>query len=494
MALNLGARAISGFKWSGLSAAANAAFQLGFAAALARLLRPADFGLLAMAMVALRLFSNFSQLGLGAAMVQKEQLSPEDVRCALGLTWLVCVPAGAAVVLAAPAFGLFFRDDAVVPLVRVLSLNLLLVGLGTVSMSLLRRAMRYRAQAVIETLSYALGYGVLGVAFAWAGAGVWTLVVTTFAQSAIALVGAWALTRHPLWPSLRGDRAGLLGYGARYTLVGFLEFVGATVDTALIGRLLGGATLGVYNRAAMLTNQPVVHAGGVMSRVLFPLVSTVQRDRRKTAGVLLLGMAVTGVLGGALSFGLSAAAGDVVRVILGPTWGDAAPVVQVLALATPLLLMVQVCGVVCDALALLRFKVVTQCAHLLVLSGLIFVLYPLGLIGVAWAVVGAELLRFGLYSVFLTRRLECTRADVVRVLAGVALTAALAWGGCFAATSAAARWGLGPMPALGLDMLAGLLALVLGALAQLRLLEGTEPARFADASVPGWQRLRARLG
>jgi len=494
MAGGLGARALSGFKWTGLGAAANVLFQLGFTAALARLLQPTDFGLFAMAMVALRFFTYFSQLGLGAALVQKEHLAPEDVRCALGLTWLVSVPAVAAFALAAPAIGLLFRDESVVPLVRVLSLNLLLVGLGTVSMSMLRRAMRYRAQAVVETASYAVGYGAVGVAAAWAGAGTWTLVVTTFTQSTITLVGAWALTRHPLRPSLRGDRASLLGYGAPYSVVGFLEFVAASIDTAIVGRLLGGATLGVYNRAAMLTHQPVVHAGGVMTRVLFPLVSSVQRDHRKTGGVLLLGLSLIGVLGGAVAYGLSGASADVVRVLLGPSFAEAAPVVRVLALATPLLLMAQVCSVVCDALALLRFKIVAQCLHLVVLSALLLALYPLGLRGVAWAVVGAEVLRFGLYVGFLTRRLGCAPGDVGRVLAGGAFTAALAWGCCAAAAAGGARWGLGPVPALGLDMLAGLLALALGGLALLRLLEGTEPARFADASVPGWQRLRARLG
>jgi lipopolysaccharide exporter len=489
----LGARALSGFKWTGLSAAANVLFQVGFTAAMARLLKPADFGLMAMALVAMRLFSYFSQLGLGAALVQRERLDPQDVRCALGLTWLVCTAAAAGVAVSAPAMGWFFRDDAVVPLVRVLSLNLLLVGLGAVSMAILRREMRYRAQAVVETSSYALGYGLVGVVAAWSGAGVWSLVITTFAQSTLCFAGAWALTRHTLRPSLRGDRAAILGYGARYSGVGFLEFVSANVDAALVGRLLGGPTLGIYNRAVMLTHQPVVHAGGIMVRVLFPLLSVVQKDLRKVGGVLLLGVTVIGVFGGAVSFGLSAAAGAVVRVLLGPKWGDAARVVQVLALSTPLLLMAQVCSVVCDALALLRFKLVVQSVHLATLTALVFALYRTGLRGIAWAIVVAEVVRFGLYLTFLSRRLACTRADVSRVLAGVGITASLAYGACSAAAAGAARWALGPLAALGLAILAGLVALGLGAVVSLRLVEGTEPARLADASVPGWQRLRLRL-
>jgi O-antigen/teichoic acid export membrane protein len=492
----LGARALTGFKWAGLSAAANVLFQLAFTAALARLLTPSDFGLMAMAMVALRLFTYFSQLGMGAAIVQKEQLDDQDVRCALGLTWLVCLAAAAGVALSAPLFGAFFRDPSVVPLVRVLAPNLVLVGLGQVSISLLRRRLRYGAAAIVESASYAVGYGAIGVLLAWWGFGVWALVLTTFTQSALLFLGAWALTRHPLVPSLRGDRGALLGYGTRYSLVTFLEFVGANLDAALVGRLLGGIVLGVYNRAAMLTHQTVVHAGGVMVRVLFPLLAAVQRDERKTGGVLLLGVSVIGVLGAAVSLGLSGAAPQVVRVLLGPQWGEVAPVVRVLALATPLLLVAQVCSTVCDALALLRFKIATQTLHLAALGALLLGSYlaGAGVQGAAWAVVGAEVLRSSLYLGYLSRRLRCAPGDVGRALVGVAITGALAWAACRLASAGAERWALAPVPALALALAAGLAALAAGALATLRLLDGTAQARFADESVPGWRRLRTRIG
>jgi len=490
---SLGARAVSGLKWGGLSAVAGALLQLGFTAAMARLLLPADFGLMAMCMVALRLFSYFSQLGLGAALVQRERLTPGDVRLALGLTWVVCTAGALCVVASAPALAWFFRSPEVVPLLRALAPSLLLVGLGAVPVALLRRELRFREQAVVETVSYALGFGVVGVAAAWSGAGVWSLVATSYAQAALSLAGAYALTRHPLRPSLRGDRATLLGYGARHSLVSFLEFLSANLDAAVVGRLLGEATLGIYNRALLLTSQPVERAAGVVARVLFPLLSAVQADRGKVGGAFLLGVALIGVFGGAFSLGVSAAADDVVRVILGPRWVEAGPVVQVLALAVPLAFMSQMAGVVCDALALLRFKLRVQGLGLAVIAGLMLALYPAGARGIAWAIVAGEALRLAVFLVFLTRELGCASADVGRVLSAVAVTALLAYGACAGASALAARWSLGPLAALGLDGLAGLLALALGAFLALRLVEGTAPGRLADASVPGWQRLRLRL-
>ncbi|MCX5731227.1 MAG: oligosaccharide flippase family protein [Deltaproteobacteria bacterium] len=100
-------------------------------------------------------------LGLGAALVQRERLTPGDVRLALGLTWVVCTAGALCVVASAPALAWFFRSPEVVPLLRAMAPNLLLVGLGAVPVALLRRELRFREQAAVETGSYALGYGVV---------------------------------------------------------------------------------------------------------------------------------------------------------------------------------------------------------------------------------------------------------------------------------------------------------------------------------------------
>ncbi len=490
---SLGARAVSGLRWGGASAAVGALLQLAFTAVMARLLAPADFGLMAICLVALRLFSYFSQLGLGAALVQRERLGPEEVRLALGLTWVVCTAGMLGALAAAPALAWFFRTPGVVPLLGALAPSLLVTGLGAVPVALLRRDLRFRELAWIDTGSYALGYGLVGVVAASAGAGVWSLVITTHAQALLSLAGGWLLVRHPLRPTLRGDRRGLLGYGGRHSLVAFLEFLSANLDSAVIGRLLGESSLGLYNRALLLTSQPVERAAGVVARVLFPLLSAAQADRRKVGGAFLLGVTLVGVFGGALALGVSAAAGDVVRAVLGPRWGEAAPVVEVLALAVPLAFMSQMAGVTCDALALLDLKLRIQGLGLLVLGALMVALSGGGARGVAWALVAGEALRLTAYLAVLGPELRCAREDVARVLAAVAASGALAWGACAGASALAARWGLGPLGALGLDALAGAAALGAAALLALRLVEGTAPAALADASVPGWRRLRLRL-
>lgn len=490
----LGQRALGGFGWGAVTVAASAVFQLAFTAALARLLDPTSFGVMAMALVGLRFFSYFSQLGLAAALVQKPSLSADDLRLALGLTWLVGLACAFGMALSAPVLAWFFRSAAVTPLVLALGPNLVVVGLGAIPMALLRRALRFREQALVESGSYVLGYGLVGVGAAWAGAGVWSLVAAAYGQSILGLVFAWALARPSPRIALRGDRQALVGYGARHSLVSFLEFAAASLDAAVIGRLLGEAALGLYGRALTLTYQPIERAAGVLSRVLFPLLSHVQGDRRKVGAVFLLGVSLIGTLGAAVSLGLSAAAEDAVRVVLGPRWLDAAPAVRMLSFAVPLIFMSHVAGVVCDALALLRFKLRLQAGALCLVAALMLSLVRWGVPGVAAAVVAGEAVRLAVYVVVLSGELGLERRELLRVLCGVVATGLLSWVGCASAAAAARHLGLDPLPSLGLECLAGAFALAAGILLQLRLLEGTGPARFAEAAVPGWRKLRKRLG
>ncbi len=493
MTLPVGFRAISGFKWAGLSMAANLMFQLGLTAAMARMLAPATFGLMAMAMVVLRFFSYFSQMGMGAALVQKEKLDPQDIRCALGLTWLVCLAVILLIVATAPLVGWFFHNDQVVPLVRVLSLNLLLLGLGAVPMALLRRALRFREVALVETISYVSGYGLVGVGAALAGAGIWSLVAATFGQSLIVLIGAYAFTRHPLRPSLRGDRARLLDYGTRHSLISFLEFLSANLDSAIIGRFLGEGALGLYNRALLLTNLPIERMAGIISRVLFPILSGVQQDRRKVGNVYLLGISLIGLVGGAVSAGISAAASDIVRILLGPRWGDSVPVVEILALSVPFMFMSNIAGVVCDASALLRFKLKVQSLGLGVIAGLMLLLYPLGVTGIAWAIVVGEGLRFAVYVLFLSRHLRCEPADVAKALGSVLAVSAAAYAGIHTTIGITAEHAVPILAALAIEIAVGLIVLLAGAYLWTRLMAGSGPETLARNHIPGWRRLSAAL-
>ena len=168
---------MSGLRWSYLGAGVNAVFQLVFTAILARLLDPDAFGLVAMAMVILSFGQYFSQMGVGRALVQRDEITDVDIRVAFTSSALLGTGFTVLFWFAAPLATLLFPDEQVVPILRALSLSFLITGLSITALALLQRHLRYRAVALIEMAAYAIGYGPVGIVLAYATAaapGAWS--------------------------------------------------------------------------------------------------------------------------------------------------------------------------------------------------------------------------------------------------------------------------------------------------------------------------------
>ena len=482
---------IRGLGWTTSATAVNVLVQLVLVAVLARQLEPAAFGLMLMANVALRFVSFFAQMGTTQTLIQRPHVDARLVTAALVVTLGVSLLLYAAVAAAAPLFAAYFRTPELTAVLWIYGLSLPLSALGAPPLAMLRRGASFRAVSAIEVASYILGFGLTGVALAFAGLGVWSLVAATLVQQALAAVLAFAAARCPLdWPPDRASLRDVFGTGARYSTIGFLEFLWANVESLAVGRWLGAAPVGLLNRAQLLANLPVEQAVGAVHKVLFPALSAMQRDRARMADGFLVLLLASAALSTALAASISAAAADVVALMLGPRWVDAAPLVALLAIGTPAMFVYNVCGMTLDSLAELDAKLKLQFGLLWVKVALVAALWSAGLQAVVLAVVLAEYLRTagGLWLV--VRKLEVQAATVVRLLgavgaAGVAIYVAV-WG--------ADRVGLAfgwPLAArLGVEFGAAAGAVSLCAALALRVAPGFAPLARFD-TLRDWQ-LRAQ--
>lgn len=395
---SLEAAAVRGVQWTSAATVLTAGLQIGYTAVMARLLDPAAFGLVAMAGVVLRFGSYFAEMGLGHALVQRARINRQDVRAtftaSLGLGLLVAALAW----LAAPLAVFFLKNEAVVPLVRVQALGFVLVGLGATATSLLRRALRFEALAKVEVAAYLLGYGGVGITLAFLGAGVWSLVLASLAQQLFAALGSYAVVRHSLRPTWqRAPYARLLGYGGRVSVVGFLEFINGNLDTLLIGRLLGSVLLGIYNRAYMLLYLPMYFLTNSLARVAFPAFSKIQDDLPRVRALYLTSSTLVATVVLPVCAGVAVAAPALVQVLLGPRWAASVPILRVLCLSIPLSMTTLFAGVVADARANLRQKIILNLEFMALLTGLFWLLKGYGLPGIAGAIGTGEIVRTFLY-------------------------------------------------------------------------------------------------
>lgn len=414
-------KTLHGIGWGGLSTVVNVLFQLVFMAVMARLLDPVHFGLIAIANVMLRFLTYFAQLGVGPALIQKPELTDGDVRAALSVSLGISALCTIAAIFAAPFIADYFVMPMLEPVIQALSVNFLLGGLTAVSMSLLRREMRFKHVAIIESIAYVLGYGLVGITLAYLDFGVWALVGAVLSQSTLSASLAYLFSRHEFgWRHHKQQRAHFFSFGARYSLIGFIEFLSGSLDALIVGKFFGTAAAGIYGRASLLTQLPVQQPANIITRALFPVISRLG-DQRQIAS-LQISVLVLGSYAFAISLGMIAAAPDIVRVLLGDKWLEAIPILQILALAVAPQYLAHLVGVTLDAMGALKPKLRIQ-AGVLALQVVAFaLLLPYGVLGVAGAMVLAEWTRFVLMGGLVVRLLHPPMREFRLILSIVLIT------------------------------------------------------------------------
>jgi len=451
---------LSGLGWSTFATAIAAACQIAFMAVLARMLEPAAFGLMAMAAMALRFAGYFSQLGFAQALVQRSRLEAQDTTAALLMALGLGTAMYLAMVLAAPVFARLLRATELAPLIDVLGASLLLGPLAGLPLALLRRQARFKRVNAIEVCAYVSGYGAVGIGCAAHGMGVWSLVAAALSQQALLLVLGFMALRYPLcWPVQRSAYARLWHFGSRYSLVSFLEFLGGNIETLLVGRAFGKGELGLLNRASTLTNLPVELGVSAVNKVLFPALAGMQHDRPRMADGFQMLLLSVGIFSSTLACGISAAAPDVVALLLGSRWAAIVPLVAILALAVPPTFMFVACGVTLDSLAALGPKLRLQSLMLGVKMALLIALMRWNLEGVACAVLLTEVLRLALGLRLVGRLLEIPLAHLRQMLLLVAAAGGAVWCAVAAMQAASHAAGLPLIARVPLESIAGSLAI-----------------------------------
>jgi O-antigen/teichoic acid export membrane protein len=322
---------IQGVTWTGGGRLASQALQFGVSLLLMRLLLPEDFGLLAMVVVFTGFATAMSDMGLSAALVQRENLGLAHRDTAFWVTLGLGASLTLLFVLGAPAVGAFYGSGELVRITRALAPIFVLTTIGNVPLALLQREYRFRRMAAADFAGTLFG-ALVGVILALEGYGVWALVLmqlsSALVTSCVALVlAAW-------WPGFHLQRAAfsdLFAFGGGLTGSRLLNYWARQLDNLLIGRFMSAATLGLYSRAYALMLLPLSHLMPAISRVLFPVLSSIQADRHRVKGAYIRLVRLLGLIVFPVMLGLAATADNFVLVVFGQQWTEVVPLVQILA-------------------------------------------------------------------------------------------------------------------------------------------------------------------
>jgi O-antigen/teichoic acid export membrane protein len=320
-----------GLAWKASSQLVAQGSRIVVAVLLARMLSPEDFGIAAMVLVFSSLVLVFSDLALGAALVQRKELSDAQRSTAFWTSVAAGVIFTLAGVALAQPIAHFYGEAEVGPLLMVLSLSFLIASLATTHEALLVRNMEFRAVETRVMIGTVVG-SVAAVIVALQGGGPWAIICGQLVTSAV--TSALLIKRSRWRPRLTFSRAALRnlsGFSAFVLGHRLLYYVHRNADNLLIGRVLGAAALGVYALAYNIILIPFSRIAGPVQQVMFPAFSRMQDDPERIASLWIRATRVVAAISVPALCGLVAVAPDFVRVVLGERWADAVPVIQILA-------------------------------------------------------------------------------------------------------------------------------------------------------------------
>lgn len=302
-------------------------------AILARLLTPQDYGLIGMVAVATQFVAMFKDMGLSLATIQKPEINYDQISTLFWVNVTISVGIMLLMLLAAPGVAWFFGEPRLAMITIVTATGFVIGGLAVQHEALLRRQMRFFVLSAIAFTSLTVGYGV-GITMAWYGFRYWALVGSQLALLATNTAGVWLACRwRPGRPKRNSGVKSMLKFGGDVTGYSMINYFSRNTDNLLIGRFWGAQSLGLYNKAIQLLGLPTDQINEPLFSVAIPALSrltdTPERYRqaylRMMEKVIMLTMPVVALM---------IVAGDwLVRLVLGPQWSQAAPILVFMSIA-----------------------------------------------------------------------------------------------------------------------------------------------------------------
>lgn len=305
--------------------------------AVIRVLSPSDYGLFAMTQVILVLLNMLNGYGLASALIQRGEAGGRAQRQLFGMLILLNLGLGALQFACAPFAAAYYGQPIVAELLRAQALLYLFTPFIALPYAVLARAMDFRRQAQVNLASGCAGaLAALGGAFA--GLGVWTLVLAPIVLFGVRAIGMTWAARTLIWPSFDFRGAGdIARYGGVMAAGQIFWFLQSQADVFIAGRLFDPHLLGIYTTSLFLTQIFVAKFVPPLNEVAFSAYAKLRDDRVALATAFVKSARLIMVIGLPFYLGMAATARPLVEVVLGPKWQEAAPIVHWLALAMPMM-------------------------------------------------------------------------------------------------------------------------------------------------------------
>lgn len=340
---------MNGVYWSAVQKYSGFFVQLIVTAILARLLTPDDFGVIAISTVIIAFFSLFSDMGIGAAIVQNRNLTKEDLDSIFSLSIYIGVLLSVIFCLLSHTIASIYVNKTLVPICLLLSINLLFASWNIVPNALINKEKRFKFIAK-RTLVLQIVSGIVSVLAAYNGIGVYALVISPILTSMG--VFFWNYTQYNLHFRLRVETESvkkIMSFSVFQLLFGFINYFSRNLDKLIMGKYYSLGDLGYYEKSYRLMLLPLGYVTNVITPVIHPILSSLQNDYASLADKHNKIVQVLAILSFPIGVFLFFGAKDIVLIVYGNQWIASVTCFKILALSVPLQMILSSIGSIYQA-------------------------------------------------------------------------------------------------------------------------------------------------
>ncbi len=404
--VNLNQQTARNIKWQMATEISARGLQVLATIVLARLLAPADFGLIGMALIFTQLAYVLFDMGLSTALIQKKELETAHYQTAFAVFLAISVVFYLFVFALAPLISKFFNHSQLIAVLRWLGVIFFLYALRAVPFVRLTRQMRFRAIGVVQLLS-TIAYAVAAVILAWKGYGVWSFVVGLIVQEAVLTSGTLLVLNEWYIPRFYPQKLNeMFVFGSQVLSSRLVGYVNVNLPNVIIGRWLGASALGFYSVAYQLVDFPVQRIAKNILRVMFPAFSRVQDDAAQF--LHLFNETVRG-----LTFivfpvfaGMVLVAPEFVKLFYGLKWLPLISILQILTIVGLARSLWVICSVIFLARGKPKTELLINLSYFLFLTPALYLAHTRGLTMVVWTIAVLISLFTVLFILFSVRLLK----------------------------------------------------------------------------------------
>lgn len=323
-------KTVKGTIWSSLERFSVQGIQFVVSIIMARLLTPEDYGLVGMLAIFLAISQSIIDSGFSQALIRKQDRSEIDNSTVLYFNIVIGILLYIILFLSAPSISRFYNQPQLIPLTRILGLSLIFNSLVIVQRALLTINLDFKTQAKASFTSAVISGGV-GIWMAFDGFGVWAIAWQQVINLIVVTILLWCLSRwKPIlaysWKSFRE----LFGFGSKLLASGLLDTLYRNMYLIVIGKVFKASDLGYYTRAHQFTDFASSNLTGILQRVTYPVLCTIQEDDVRLASVYRKLLKMTVFLIFPLMMILAALAKPLVLSFLTEKWIFSAVLIQIL--------------------------------------------------------------------------------------------------------------------------------------------------------------------